>query len=468
MTVPTPPGRSTSSLWADTLPTDEAATGSAEVVDGADVLIVGAGFTGLWTAWHLRRIDPTLRIVVVEREHVGFGASGRNGGWCSALLPMGLHRTAARHGEPAARRMRLAMQQTVVDIGQFAAEHAPAGAFHRGGTIDLARSAPQVDRLRAELDELRHFGFGEDDARWVDADEAASICAADGVVGGVLTPHCAAVHPLRLVHALARAVTAAGVPVVEGVDVREIAPGRAVTDRGTVRAEIVVRATEGYTPQLAGERRTVLPIYSLMIATEPLPDATWDEIGLADRPTFADGRHLIIYGQRTADGRFAFGGRGAPYHFGSAIDPRFDTDDRICEHLVRELWELFPQLGGAAVTHHWGGVLAAPRDWTCSVRFDRATGLAEAGGYVGDGVAATHLAGRTLAALVTGAGDDEDGELVRLPWVGHRSRRWEPEPARWIGVNAARWAARRADEVERRTGRSSRLWGGAVDRILGR
>jgi glycine/D-amino acid oxidase-like deaminating enzyme len=211
----------------------------------------------------------------------------------------------------------------------------------------------------------------------------------------------------------------------------------------------------------------VLPIYSLMIATAPLDEATWDQIGLHDRPTFNDDRHMIIYGQRTSDGRIAFGGRGAPYHFGSSVRPEYDTDERVCDLLVSGLHDLFPSLADVPITHHWGGVLAAPRDWTCSVRFDRRSGLASAGGYVGDGVATTHLAGRTLAALITGSDDDGDRELVRLPWVGHRSPRWEPEPLRWIGVNGARLAAGRADAAEERTGRASRLWGGIVDMVLG-
>ena len=175
---------------------------------------------------------------------------------------------------------------------------------------------------------------------------------------------------------------------------------------------------------------------------------------------------MIIYGQRTADGRFAFGGRGAPYHFGSAIRPEFDTDDAIRVLLESSLRELFPQIGDVAITHHWGGVLAAPRDWTCSVRFDRSTGLATAGGYVGDGVSTTNLAGRTLAALITES-DDPEG-LTRLPWVGHRSPKWEPEPFRWIGVNVGRAAARRADHAEHRTGKRSVVWGGLIDQLLRR
>ncbi len=183
-----------------------------------------------------------------------------------------------------------------------------------------------------------------------------------------------------------------------------------------------------------------------MIATEPLPEDTWAQIGLAGRPTFGDYRHLIIYGQRTADGRLAFGGRGAPYHYGSAVRPEFDRSPPVFRALRRSLAELFPALGEVRVTHAWGGPLGVPRDWCASAGLDRATGLGWAGGYVGDGVATTNLAGRTLADLVLG----HDTELTRLPWVGHRSPSWEAEPLRWLGANAGlqamSWADRRGDQ----------------------
>ena len=437
-------------------------------LDGHDVAIVGGGYTGLWTAWYLARRDPSLRIVVLEREHVGFGASGRNGGWCSAILPMSLDTIAARHGRSAAHRMQVAMHDTVREVGRFADELAPAGVFHRGGTIDLARNEPQRRRLLDEVAVQHRFGFTDADHRWLDAAETAEIVRATGTLGAVTTPHCAVVHPLRLVHALARAVEAAGVTIVEGVEVTSIGTRRLETSAGRIRADVVVRATEGYTCDLPGERRTLLPIYSLMIATEPLPDDVWDEIGLADRPTFADGRNLIVYGQRTSDGRFAFGGRGAAYRYGSRVSPDLDHDEHIRDLLVEELTAMYPAVRGAAITNHWGGVLGAARDWQCAVRFDRRAGFATAGGYVGDGVATTNLAGRTLAALVAGPDLDGDDDLLRLPWVGHRSRRWEPEPLRWIGVNATRVAARRADVVEADRNRPSRLWGGVMSTLMRR
>lgn len=433
-----------------------------------DVVIVGAGLTGLWTAWYLLAADPTMRVAVIERETIGFGASGRNGGWCSALLPMTHDRLARRHGAAAAARMQRAMHDNVVRVVDFAVAHAGphTDIASRGGTIDLARNPPQRARLESEIAHLHRLGFDDGDYRWMGADEARTVCGATDVLGAMWTPHCATVHPLRLTHLVARAALAHGARIHEHTAVTEIGDRRVVTDRGIVCADVVIRATEGYTGQLPGERRSLLPIYSLMIATEPLDAAVWAEIGLTDRPTFADGRHLVIYGQRTADGRIAFGGRGAPYHFGSAIGPEFDTDDRVRDLLVRSVHDLLPATRAATITHHWGGVLAAPRDWTCSVRYDPSTGFGTAGGYVGDGVGTTHLAGRTLAALVTKHVDDDD--LVRLPWVGHRSRPWEPEPLRWIGVNLGRSAATRADAVERRTGRTSRFWTGLMDVLLRR
>ena len=253
-----------------------------------------------------------------------------------------------------------------------------------------------------------------------------------------------------------------GVTIYEGTRATSLEQGQVRTDRGTLRADVVVRATEGYTRSLRGRRRELAPVYSLIIATEPLPPETWERIGLRRRESWSDQRHVIIYGQRTADDRMVFGGRGAPYHFGSAIKPGFDRDDRVFAALRATLVDLFPVLSSARITHAWGGALGVPRDWCASVGLDRSTGLAWAGGYVGDGVSTTNLAGRTLRDLVLG----HDTDLTRLPWVGHRSRRWEPEPLRWLGANAGLRAMRLADVEEGVTGRPS-LVAGAMAPLLG-
>ncbi|HXZ63063.1 MAG TPA: FAD-dependent oxidoreductase [Acidimicrobiales bacterium] len=444
------------SLWWEAVDAPLAARPALSEDLEVDVCIVGAGFTGLWTAHALACIDPSLRVAVLEREVAGFGASGRNGGWCSALFPVSDAALARRHGTEAMRAMRRAMEGTVDLVGSTAAEEGIDCHFAKGGSIRLVRSEAQRVRALAEVDEERELGFGEEDLRWLGSEEARELIGADGVLGATFTPHCAALQPALLARGLADTVERRGVRIFEHTPAQEIRPGpgpSVVTSGGTVRAEVVVRATEGWTPTLPGLERTLVPVYSLMVATEPLGADFWAGAGLEDRTTFADHRHMIIYGQRTADGRIAFGGRGAPYHYGSAVRPSFDSAPEVHALLRNTLTDLFPELGGARFTHAWGGPLGVPRDWHASVGFDRGSGLAWAGGYVGDGVATTNLAGRTLAHLITGA----DSPLITLPWVGHRSPRWEPEPLRWLGVNAGLWTMKLADRSEAKSGRPSRL-----------
>ena len=288
--------------------------------------------------------------------------------------------------------------------------------------------------------------------------ELATVGRPPNTLAALATPHCAAVHPLRLAHAIAAAAVDAGVRLHTATSVVAVEPGRVTTSAGVVRAEVVVLATEAWTAQDPNRQRELVPIYSLMVGSEPLTDSQWDAVGLADRPTFHDARHLIIYGQRTDDGRIAFGGRGAPYHFGSRIDPGYDTDAVVRDRLIATVRELYPALTEVEFPYHWGGPLGVPRDWRPTVRFDRAAGIAVAGGYVGDGVSTTNVAGRTLADLITG----RDSDLTRLPWVGHDSPRWEREPLRWLGANVGRIAAGRADAAE---AGSSRVAGWQAARV---
>lgn len=428
----------------------------------ADVAIIGAGFTGLWTAYYLTQLAPGIRVRVLEAGRVGFGASGRNGGWCSALFPAEPHTVAREYGAEAATAMQRTMHETVGVVGHVVAEHGIDCDWSHGGTVYLARSQVQVERGHAMVEAAREFGFGEADYRWLDAEPARARIGATDTLGAVYTPHCAAVDPLKLLRGVATVAERQGAVINEATRVHEISPGQVATDRGTVRARHVIRATEAYTALLPGAARTITPVYSLMVATEPLPDAVWDEIGLAERETFNDLRHLIIYGQRTADGRLAFGGRGAPYHAGSAIRPDFDDNPRVHDALVATLTDLFPVLAGVRITHRWGGPLGIARDWWARAAYDPVTGMGWAGGYVGDGVGTSNLAGRTLAHLVTGT----PSALLDLPWVNRPLRRWEPEPLRWLGANAALTAMKFADATEARTGRPSRV-AGAVHRLLG-
>lgn len=421
-----------------------------------DVAIVGGGYTGLWTAYYLASADPTLRIAVLEKQYVGFGASGRNGGWASAIFPATLQKVAASSSRAEAVRMQQAMFETVEEIGKVVVAEGIDCDFQAGGYVSVARNQAQWIRSQREIDGWRAWGFGEEHARLLSASEASARVGMSHTLGGTFTPHCAAVQPAKLVQGLGEVVRSLGVRVFDATEVLEIHSGGLSTTRGKVRADVIVRATEGYTAQLQGARRELVPMYSLMVATAPLPEGVWQEIGLRDRETFSDKRHLRIYGQRTRDGRIAFGGRGAPYHFGSRVKAEFDIDRRVHEMLRTILVDLFPVLQGVQFTHAWGGNLGISRDWYPSVGYDRSSGLAHAGGYVGDGVATANLAGRTLAAEIL----DVDTDLRALPWVNRNSPRWEPEPLRWIGVNAGTVAFNIADRTEQRFGRPSRLASG--------
>ncbi|GAA0581066.1 FAD-dependent oxidoreductase [Paractinoplanes ferrugineus] len=415
------------SFWLDSLGPITPRPPLAGSID-VDVAIVGGGYTGLWTAYYLAQTAPHLAVAVIEAEYCGFGASGRNGGWASGLFPVPEAKLTSRYGPSRAAAMHAALAGAVDEVGRAAAAEGIDCDYAKGGTITLARTPAQVRRQQGS-------------AGFLDAAEASAICGAAGVLGGVYSPDCAALHPAKLVRGLADAVAARGVQIYEGTRVRRIARGLVETSAGTVRAGTVVRALEGYTVRLAGHRRSLAPVYSLMIATEPLAAGDWERIGLRRRETFADERHMIIYGQRTADDRLAFGGRGAPYHFGSRIDPSYDRVPAVFDNLRNTLTEMFgiePD-----IAYRWGGPLGIPRDWMPSVGLE--DGIAWAGGYVGDGVAAANLAGRTLADLISGTRSD----LTALPWVGHRSRRWEPEPIRWLGINAALRATSLRDALER-------------------
>jgi len=431
------------SFWHDTVG-DLAPRAPLPGDTDADVAIVGGGLTGLWTAWYLLQREPGLKVVVLEKQIAGFGASGRNGGWCSALFPRSTASLVRAHGRDAALGLRRAMVATVDEVGRAASEAGVDADYAKGGTVAYARSAVQLAAARAEVDEAREYG--------VDAVElwGADRAHAADAVGAAFDPACARVHPAKLVRGMASAVERAGATIHEQTEVLDWAPGRVTTAHGIVTADRIVLATEGYGATLRQTHRRILPLYSLMIATEPLPDSFWNEIGIAHGQTFTDFRHLLIYGQRTADNRFAFGGRGARYHWGSSIRPEYDRSPRVFEHLHRALRELFPSMD-AAVTHRWGGPLGVPRDWHASVSYDPSSRIGSAGGYVGDGLSTTNLAGRTLADLLTGA----DTELTRLPWVNHRSPSWEAEPLRFAGANAGMTAMAAADAEERITGRPS-------------
>lgn len=432
------------SFWlqqAEPLPVRPSLPGDMAV----DVCIVGAGYTGLWTAYYLLKAAPGLSVAVVEQRHVGFGASGRNGGWVSAKVA-GLDRLMKdRRTRGPAQAMQHEMHRTVIEIGEVVAAGGFDCGFVHGGSLLAATGTAQARHLRDYIAAKHAAGLTEDDHRWLEPDEAAERIRPAELHGATFTPHCAAVDPAALVLGLAEAAERAGAVIYENTP-GTLDEGSVSTPFGRITAGTVVDAREAYRLNDHRSGRVMIPVYSLMVMTEPIDDAVWQQIGLAERETFSDGRNMIVYGQRTSDGRIAFGGRGAPYHYGSSIKDAFDHDEATLTRLRSALEAMFPQLSGIGYDGAWGGPLGIPRDWRPSVTLDRERRLARAGGYVGQGVAVANLAGRTLTDLIL----ERDSALLEFPWVGHRSRKWEPEPLRWVGVNLGRKLTESIDKAEDR------------------
>ena len=417
----------------------------------ADVCIVGAGYTGLWTAYELRRADPSLDVVVLEAETAGFGASGRNGGWVLGALAGRREHWAARGGRDGVIALERAIMATVDEVGRVVAEEGIDCDFLKGGSLSVAQTELELRRLRTAVAEDHAYGQTDEDSTILDAEATAARITVAGALGARYTPHCARVQPAKLAAGLAAAVERAGATIYEHTPVAKIEPGVAHTPFGAVRARQVVRATEGYTTRLEGLRRALVPLNSSMIVTAPMGPDVWAQLHWDAAETMTDGRLRYVYLQRTADGRIAIGGRGVPYRFGSRTDREGPLPDRTAQQLHERLAELFPPTRDVAIDYGWHGVLGVPRDWSPAVGLDRATGLAWGGGYVGEGVAAANLAGRTLRDLLLG----RDSELTRLPWVGPFGRTWEPEPLRFMGVRAVYSLYGMADRRETQTGRTA-------------
>lgn len=428
----------------------------------ADVAIVGAGYTGLWTAYYLKRAQPDLRIAVIEQRHAGYGASGRNGGWLTNAITGGREQYVKTHGRDAAERMQRAMNETVDEVIRVATAEAIDADIKKGGEFNVAYAPAQEQRIR-------EFAAAEQAWKYTDLEllEAPDAIAKINVAGtraAVWHPHCARIHPAKLVAGLAAACDRLGVRIYEGTTAREISRRQVVTDRGTVSAEFVVRATEGFTASLKGLKRLWLPMNSSLIATEPLPQEVWDELNWSEGEVLGDFAHVYMYAQRTADDRIAIGGRGVPYRYGSRTDTDGQTAASTIETLSHIMHRFFPATRGAAIDHAWSGVLGVPRDWAATVGIDRSTGIAWGGGYVGTGVTTTNLAGRTIADLILG----NDSELVTLPWVNHRVRKWEPEPLRWIATKGLYTAYGIADAAELRGRKTTSPIASIADVITGR
>ena len=428
-----------------------------------DVVIVGAGYTGLWTAYYLKKASPSLRIAVIEREFAGFGASGRNGGWLSGGFSWSREKYLKTSTRQRVVDMQRAMAGTVGEVIRVAEEEGIDADILRVDNLRVATNAAQLERLRADFQTIRDWDFNPSRLRWLDQVETRRRIAVNNALGGYVVSGQARVQPAKLVRGLAEVVERLGVPIYEQTAVTAIEKGKVSTERGDVRAETIVRATEGFTAGIPGERRTWLPLNSAQIVTEPVPDELWTEIGWEGHELLGDAAHAYCYAQRTREGRITMGGRGVPYRFGSRTDVKGRTQQATIDQLHTILRKLLPQAAGLRIDHAWCGVLGVPRDWCTTVGLDPEKRIAWAGGYVGLGVSSSNLSGRTLTDLILGRQSD----LVDLPWVNRSVRRWEAEPLRWLGVHSMYQLYRVADEREAGGLKHSSRLAALADRITG-
>jgi glycine/D-amino acid oxidase-like deaminating enzyme len=429
------------SLWAGQLEVDAMSPraplpGDAEF----DVAIVGGGYTGLWTAYYLNTLAPELNIAVLEAHVCGFGASGRNGGWLMGALEGADRLLEGIDGEQRREACGL-ITGIVSEVDRILTELGVDCDFHHGGGIYAAARYPeQLATQRHELKALHGVGYAEADYRWLDADELKSRLNIRNPQGGIYTPHVARIQPARLARGLADALVTKGVQIFEQTRVLAIEDGALRTNRGRVNAATRVLAMEGFSYELVQQRRRVLPIQSMIIATEPLSDAMWQDIGLAGHEVYCDASPVVSYGQRTADNRMVLGSRGG-YLYGGRPRSGFDATDPNFGKIHQLLLDLFPQLDTVQISHRWGGTLGVPRASRPHAIYDPVSGLATAGGYLGEGVGGANLMARTLANQIL----DKNSALTTMPWAHSRHpdkvlRRWEPEPLRWLGFKAVTMA----------------------------
>ena len=451
------------SLWRDAVINDAAPREKLSSDIETDVAIVGAGFSGLWTAYYIKKLMPNSKIVIIDANEVGFGASGRNGGWCSGFMPNSIDELAELHGREAAIEMYRQSFATLDEIESVLVNENIDCDFHRGGTICGATNSVQASRVTSEITKFHDYGFTDDDIRQLSQTEVEHRINISNLQLASYTPHCAVIHPAKLVDGLARAIEKLGVKIYENSPVTQYQSGSINANHITCRAQLIIRATEGFTSSIKTHRRTLAPLYSYMIATSPLTENQLQTLGWKNRETYHDARNMIIYCQLTADKRIAFGGRGAPYHFASRVKPSYDTHPLIHEKICNSMRKIFEKIGDLEITHKWGGPLGVPRNWNPSVNFDARNGLGSLGGYVGDGVAASNLAARTMAHLIA----EDNHELTQLCWANNQSRKWEVEPLRYFGINGLLKISESIDAYESKTNSPDRIRTKILDTFLG-
>lgn len=402
----------------------------------SDIAIVGAGFTGLWTALFLAKLSPSTRITVVEAQHVGFGASGRNGGWLMGSLE-GVEQLLSACTPAQKARSLSALTSLVTDVKMtLSQENIACDLAHGGGIFGGARYPAQAQRAQDYLKKLHQIGFDTDDFYWLSPEESYARVAAAGSCGGIYTPHVATLNPAKLINGLAEAAERHGVVIYENSAVTHIAKGVISTAQGRINADQLVIATEGFTQHLSKISKRLLPVQSGMVATAPLPAEIWQQLGFHHREAFSDFSRLSTYLQRTADDRLIIGARGS-YKFGGKVVSQFSDRDADFKRRAKLKGLLFPILRDYPLTHAWGGTLAVSRSFSPHIVIDRGQGMSTAGGYLGEGVGASYLFGKTLAEHLSGnTTAQNDWPWLKFGTIASQLKPWESEPLPWLGFNA--------------------------------
>jgi glycine/D-amino acid oxidase-like deaminating enzyme len=425
------------------------ATATGPALEGerdADVLIVGGGYTGLWTAWHLRKLVPGARIVVLEADRCGHGPSGRNGGFVNGMW-FSLPSLRERFGDRRAIAVARAAQASVDAIGEFCAEQDIDAWYRQAGYLE-ASTAPAWDgaweRVARACEDLGEPGACVP----LSTQEVAERCASPLFRAGAFFSGAATVQPARLALGLANAVRAGGTEVFERSPVLGMARrGDEVvvdTAHGRVHAGAVVLACGGALAGFRRMRHRLTLTSSHIVITEPVPDLL-EEINWTRGECVTDARAMVHYFRTTPDGRIAFGWGGGRVVYGARTHGRAEIDSRVIEDLEGHLHRFFPALAGRRVEHAWGGPIdVSPSHLPVVTEVER--GVWAGFGYTGHGVGPTHLVGRSLASLVAG----RDDEYANLAIVGSPAIRVPPEPFRFIGGTVIRHAILNKETVQER------------------
>jgi glycine/D-amino acid oxidase-like deaminating enzyme len=411
----------------------------------ADLCIVGGGFTGLWTALHVKRLAPGTEVVLVEQTVCGMGASGRNGGWVNGW-EYALPSLVGRFGSDGARWLSEQCLEAVKDIERTVCEGGVDCDLTLGGGLEIALSTAQMARFEEEAAERERYGMS-DLVAVLDAAEAREACGSPRALGGVMLKAAGAVQPALLAHGLRRLAVETGVKIFEAspmTRLRRTSPATIETPSGSVTADKVVLASGAWSARVAELRRTVFVIPAHIVASAPASELL-DEMGWRRGLPFSDGRTAVHYGQRTADDRLVFGRGGGRLGFAGRVIPTHFHDQANADSIVADLHEFFPASKALTVEWRWGGPVERTQHgfpWVGTL--GKARNVHYGIGYGGNGVAPSNLMGRTLASTAL----ERDDDYARSPLVSDPPSYLPPEPFRFVGARAMRSAIERYEILE--------------------